>query len=79
MVITEPAGPKHLDLVKSASLALSCTAVESHLPASLGEFPPKSAKFGKEKQSEALDSVTVPYSTLDCESDPKKTRASDPI
>lgn len=46
--------------------------MESHLAASLGEFPPKSAKFGKEKQSEALDSVSLPSSTLDCESDPNK-------
>ncbi len=68
----EPAGPEHLARVRLASLAATRTAVESHLAASLGEFPPKSAKFGKGKQSKALDSVTTPYSTLDCESDPKK-------
>ncbi len=56
-------------------MATARTAVESHLATSLGEFPPKSAKFGKGKQSEALDSVTTPYSTLDCESDPPKKHA----
>ncbi|KAL0160634.1 hypothetical protein M9458_044359, partial [Cirrhinus mrigala] len=65
-VITEPAGPEHLARVKRASLAAARTAVESHLAASLGEFPPKPAKFGKGKQSERLDSVTAPYSTPDC-------------
>lgn len=75
----EPAGPEHLARVRLVGLAATRTAVESHLAASLGEFPPKSAKFGKGKQSEALDSVTTPYSTLDCESDPLKTCSSDPI
>lgn len=80
MVITEPAGLEHLALHERRSWPVPRTAVESHLAASLGEFPPKSAKFGKGKQSEALDFVSSPYSTQDCESDPeKKTYSSDPI